>query len=152
MYLNIFGGSALLHLLLGYPRVILALGIAGAVAATNAPLGPGRHLGTAHYLAQLDASIGNRVGNSDASETAARQSVTDLLEAYDPATIENAVADTLRACGPGCTDLSTPIVIRDPELLRRVLLIYQLDRLATRHDAASNSPEDDRPAAVSSRQ
>src|SRR4029434_2684082 len=102
----------LLHLLLGYPRVILALGIAGAVAATTAPQGPGRHLGTANYLAQLDASIGSRVTNGAVAEKAAHQSVTDLLEAYDPATIESAVADTLRACGPGCTDLSTPIVIR----------------------------------------
>src|SRR6266508_4074463 len=117
MYLNVFGGSALLHLLLGYPRVILALGIAGAVAATTAPQGPGRHLGTATYLAQLDASIGSRVANSAAAEKTASQAVTNLLEAYDPATIETVVGDTLRACGPGCTDLSTPIVIRDPELL-----------------------------------
>ena len=147
MYLNVFGGSALLHLLLGYPKVILALGIAGAVAATTAPQGPGRHLGTAHYLAQLDASIGSRVANSADAEKAARQSVTDLLEAYDPAVIETRVAETLRACGPGCTDLSTPIVIRDPDLLRRVLLIHELDRVV-RDRAATNRLGADRPGAL----
>src|SRR5512147_1913393 len=132
MYLNVFGGSALLHLLLGHPKLVLALGIAGTIAVTTTPLGPGRHVGTAHYLAQLDATIGQEVANGDAKEQAARQSVTNLLEAYDTRTIENTVAETLHACGPGCTDLSTPIVIRDPELLKRVLLIHELDRLSQR--------------------
>ena len=35
MYINVFGGSALLHLLLGYPRLIVVLGLAGTVAATS---------------------------------------------------------------------------------------------------------------------
>lgn len=149
MYLNVFGGSALLHLLLGYPRLILALGIAGAVAAANAPQGPGRQIGTAHYVAQLDATIGSRVVDSAAAEQTARQSVTALLENYDPATIEDAVADTLRACGSGCTDLSTPIVIRDPELLRRVLLLHELDRAARRTQAAGPQSDNRRPAGLS---
>ena len=140
MYLNVFGGSALLHLLLGYPRLILALGIAGTVAATTTPHGPGREIGTAQYLARLDATIGQSVANHDAAERAARQSVTKLLEAYDPDTIENAVTETLRACGPGCTDLSTPIVIRDPELLRRVLLIHELDRESARGHLVKDNP------------
>jgi len=140
MYLNVFGGSALLHLLLGYPRLILALGIAGTVAATTTPHGPGREIGTAQCLARLDATIGQSVANHDAAERAARQSVTKLLEAYDPDTIENAVTETLRACGPGCTDLSTPIVIRDPELLRRVLLIHELARESARGHLVQDKP------------
>lgn len=131
MYVNVFGGSALLHLLVGYPRVILALGIAGTVIATSGPQGPGRHLGTKNYLVRLDADIGQRVANSEVAERAARQAVTDMLEDYAPKKIETAVAETLRACGPGCTDLSTPIVIRDQELLRRVLLLHELNRMAT---------------------
>jgi len=148
MYLNVFGGSALLHMLLGHPKLILAVGIVGAVALTNAPQGPGRYLGTAQYLARLDAAIGQGGASSDAVEKAARQSVTDLLEAYDADTIERMVAETLQACGPRCTDLSTPIVIRDPELLRRVLLIHELDRLSAAQRSSSTSSSIDLPATT----
>jgi hypothetical protein len=130
MYMNLFGGSALLHLLIGYPRLILVLGIAGTVAATNTPHGPGRYLGTGEYLAALDAAIGERATNSDTAERTARLAVTNMLEDYDPIKIENTVAETLDACGEGCTDLSTPIVIRDVELLRRVLTLHELDRIS----------------------
>ena len=130
MYINVFGGSALLHLLVGYPRLILVLGIAGTVAATNTPHGPGRYAGAGQYLAALDEAIGARAVSSDTAERTARQSVTNMLEAYDPIAIESTVAETLRACGEGCTDLSTPIVIRDTELLRRVLTLHELDRIS----------------------
>jgi hypothetical protein len=137
MYINVFGGSALLHLLIGYPRLILVLGIAGTVAATNTPHGPGRYVGTGQYLATLDAAIGERATNSDTAEQTARQAVTNMLEAYDPIAIEKTVAETLDACGDGCTDLSTPIVIRDVELLRRVLTLHELDRMSRQTRAAS---------------
>jgi hypothetical protein len=142
MYVNVFGGgSALLHLLVGYPRVILALGIAGTVMATMAPQGPGRQLGTQSYLVRLDTAIGQRLPNGDAAERQARQAVTDMLERYDPAAIEDMVAETLHACGSGCTDLSTPIVIRDPEFLRRILLLHELDRMSTRTRGRERSNE-----------
>ena len=137
MYINVFGGSALLHLLIGYPRLILVLGIAGTVAATNTPHGPGRYVGTGQYLATLDAAIGDRATNSDTVAQTARQAVTKMLEAYDPIAIEKTVAETLDACGDGCTDLSTPIVIRDVELLRRVLTLHELDRMSMQTRAAN---------------
>ena len=137
MYINVFGGSALLHLLLGYPRLILVLGLAGTVAATSTPHGPGRFVGTGQYLTALDAEIGQRATDRDAIERSARQSVTNMLEAYDPIAIEKTVAETLHACGDGCTDLSTPIVIRDVELLRRVLTLHELDRLSEQSRAAN---------------
>jgi hypothetical protein len=137
MYINVFGGSALLHLLIGYPRLILVLGIAGTVAATNTPHGPGRYVGTGQYLATLDAAIGDRATDSDTVAQTARQAVTKMLEAYDPIAIEKTVAETLDACGDGCTDLSTPIVIRDVELLRRVLTLHELDRMSMKSRAAN---------------
>jgi len=140
MYINGVGGSALLHLLLGYPRLVLVLGIAGTIAATSTSLGPGRQLGTGQYLARLDAAIGQNATNSDAAQHAARQTVTNMLEAYDPNQIENAVTATLRECGPGCTDLSTPIVIRDAELLKRVLILHELDKASARTRAAGVEP------------
>jgi hypothetical protein len=119
---------------------VLVLGIAGTVAATITPNGPGRQLGTAQYLARLDAAIGQNATNSEAVQSIARQRVTNMLEAYDPTQIENAVITTLRECGPGCTDLSTPIVIRDPELLRRVLILHELDKASARTRAAGVEP------------
>jgi hypothetical protein len=145
MYLNTFVGSALLHLLLGYPRLILLLGIAGTVAATGTPHGPGLYVGTSGYLAKLDAAIGPNAVNVESAEADARQAVADMLEAYDPDEIEAVVAATLRECGPGCTDLATPIVIRDPDLLRRVLVLHELDRIAARPRAARVASIDERP-------
>ena len=130
MYLNTYGGSALLHLLIGYPKLILALGLAGAVAMTAAPHGPGRYIGTGGYMAHLDAAFKPRLADA-AAEQQARQRAGDMLERFDEAEISEAVAHTLQRCGPGCTDLATPIVIGDPELLRQVLLLYQLDRVGS---------------------
>jgi hypothetical protein len=136
MYFNTFGGSALLHLLMGYPKLILIFGLAGTVAMTATPHGPGRYAGTGSYMAQLDAAYKPRLAEA-AAEQQARQAATDMLERFDSNEIRAAVEHTLQQCGPGCTDLATPIVINDPDLLRRVLVLYQLDRAATTARSAS---------------
>ena len=136
MYLNTYGGSALLHLLIGYPRLVLMFGLAGTVTMTMSPLGPGRYAGTGAYMAQLDAAYKPRLADA-AAEQSARQRAALMLERLDDAEIREAVAFTLRQCGPGCTDLATPIVIEDPELLRQVLVLYQLDQAATAAHAAA---------------
>ena len=63
MYLNTYGGSALLHLLIGYPRLVLVFGLAGLVGMTSTPLGPGRYSGTGAYLAQLDSAFKPRLAD-----------------------------------------------------------------------------------------
>jgi hypothetical protein len=131
MYLNTFGGSALLHLLMGYPRLILVFGIAGTVAMTATPHGPGRYAGTGAYMAQLDAAYKPRLAEA-AAEQQARTGATGMLERSNAEEIQAAVEHTLEQCGPGCTDLTTSIVIHEPALLRRVLVLYQLDQAATR--------------------
>ena len=141
MYLNTFGGSGLLHLLVGYPRLILMFGIAGTVAMTATPHGPGRYAGTGAYMAQLDAALKPRLADA-AAEQQARQRATEMLERLEGAEIREAVAHTLQQCGSGCTDLATPIVIDDPDLLRRVLVLYQLDQAATRARAAAAGSSD----------
>ena len=105
MYLNTYGGSALLHLLIGYPRLVLIFGLAGLVGMTSTPLGPGRYSGTGAYLAQLDSVFKPRLAEA-AAEQRARQAATDML-------------------------------------LRRVLVLYQLDLAATRAgaDAARSDAE-----------
>ena len=81
MYINVFGGSALLHLLLGYPRLIVVLGLAGTVAATSTPSWsrPLRRHGSG-YLAALDNQLRQRATDTDSIERSARQSVTNMLE------------------------------------------------------------------------
>jgi len=64
-----------------------------------------------------------------------------MLERLDDSEILAAVEHTLQQCGPGCTDVATPIVIDDPALLRRVLVLYQLDLAATRERAAAPRSE-----------
>ena len=116
MYLNTYGGSALLHLLIGYPRLVLVFGLAGLVGMTSTPLGPGRYSGTGAYLAQLDSAFKPRLAEA-AAEQRARQAAIDMLERLDDSEILAAVEHTLQQCGPGCTDVATPIVIDDPEKL-----------------------------------
>jgi hypothetical protein len=136
MYLNTLGGSALLHLLIGYPRLILMFGIAGIVATTSTPHGPGRYAGTGAYFAQLDAAFKPSLAQA-AEEQRAREAATNMIERSEAAEIQAAVEHTLQQCGSGCTDLATPIVINDPDLLRRVLVIYELDEVATRARTAA---------------
>jgi len=136
MYLHTLGGSALLHLLFGYPRLVLLFGVAGIVAMTGTPHGPGRSAGTGAYLEQLDAAFQPRLAEAGA-EQQARQAATDMLERFEPNEIRAAIEHTLQQCGPGCTDLATPIVITEPDMLRRVLVLYQLDQAATRARAAA---------------
>jgi hypothetical protein len=64
-----------------------------------------------------------------------------MLERLDDSQILAAVEHTLQQCGPGCTDVATPIVIDDPALLRHVLVLYQLDLAATRARAAAASSD-----------
>ena len=135
MYLNTLGGSALLHLLIGYPRLVLMFGMAGIVAMTAAPHGPGRYAGTGAYFAQLDAAFKPSMAQA-AAQQRAQDAATGMLERFEAGEIRAAVEHTLQQCGPGCTDMATPIVIDDPDLLRRVLVLYQLDQAATRARAA----------------
>jgi hypothetical protein len=128
MYFPVFVGSALLHLLAAYPRVVALFGIAGTVALLIAPHGPGSYRGTAAYLDRLDAQISETAPIASEYRTRADRAVAAMLEAGRPEEIEAAVEHALSTCGSGCSDLSTPLVMRNQELLRRVLVLSDLDR------------------------
>src|SRR4029434_1624192 len=103
MYLNTYGGSALLHLLIGYPRLVLIFGLAGLVGMTSTPHGPGRFGGTGAYLAQLDAAFKPRLAEA-AAEQRARQAATDMLERLDDSEILGGGDHTLQHCCSGLPD------------------------------------------------
>ena len=142
MYFPLFTGSALLHLLAAHPRIVALFGIAGTVSLLFAPHGPGNYRGTAAYLERLDAQIGETAPIASEYRIRAERAVDAMIENGRHEEIESAVDRALRACGPGCTDLATPLVMSNKELLRRVLVISDLDRRveAARSVAAGSAP------------
>jgi hypothetical protein len=142
MYFPIFTGSALLHLLAAHPRIVALFGIAGTVSLLFAPHGPGNYRGTATYLERLDAQIGETAPIASEYRIRAERAVDAMIANGRHEDIESAVDRALRACGPGCTDLATPLVMGNKELLKRVLVISDLDRRveAARNVAAGSAP------------
>ena len=136
MYLQTYGGSALLHVLAAHPKIVAAFGIAATVALVMTPLGPGRYVGTATHLARLEAALAASAHVSEARQLQAERAAGAMIEMRPQSEIVSAIDYTLRRCGSGCTDLSTQRIARDPILLRRVLVLYELDRAATGRDLA----------------
>jgi hypothetical protein len=128
MYFPIFVGSGLLHLLAAHPRIVALFGIAGTVSLLVAPHGPGNFRGTAAYLERLDVQIGETAPIASEYRTKAEGAAAATIERGRPEEIQSAVDRALRACGSGCSDLSTPLVTGNKELLRRVLVLSDLDR------------------------
>src|SRR5215204_1187243 len=115
MYVPTFGGSGLLHLLAAHPRVVAIFGVAMTVGALNAPHAPGRLVGTASHIEQ----------------------------------IESAVRQMLRKCGAGCTDITTDRVIGDRALLVQVLMLSELDKLASQPKTdVAGARQSDRPTSA----
>jgi len=127
VYLTTIGGSGLLHLLAAYPRVVGTLGLAATVAMLLSPSGPGRQIGTARSLAQLDRTIAEHAASAPSSRDHAEAAAAAMLERANDSEIAAAVGEVLERCGAGCTDLTSAAVISDAKLLRRVLVLQQLD-------------------------
>ena len=126
MYFNMFGGSALLHLLAGHPRVIAAFGIAGTIAMLVTPLGPGKQVGSEGYVSAVDRTIPSGQGLDSALLEEAR-SAADELEQAPKDVVHEAVQGTLSACGAACVDLTPAVVERNPSMLHDALLLYSID-------------------------
>jgi hypothetical protein len=110
-----------------HPRIVALFGIAGTVGLVLAPHGPGNYRGTAAYLERLDAQISKQTPIVSEQRSDAERAATVLLDSGRQEQIEAAVDHALKACGSGCSDLSTPLVMRNQELLRRVLVLADLD-------------------------
>ena len=126
MYFNVFGGSALLHLLAGHPRVVAAFGIAGTVAILVSPLGPGKHPGSEAYAQAIDQEIPSSAG-LNAATVAQATTAAEQLSHMSKDAVHEAVQSALASCGAGCAELTPAMVERDPKLLHDALLIYQID-------------------------
>ena len=138
MYFPIFAGSALLHLIAAHPRIVALFGIAGTVSLLFSPHGPGNYRGTAAYLERLDAQIVETAPIASEYRARAERAADAMIENGRPEEIEVVVARALRACGSGCTDLSTPLVMSDKQLLKRVIVLSDLDRRVEAARALAN--------------
>jgi len=128
VYLNSFGGSGLLHLLAGHPRVVAAFGIVGTVALLVSPLGPGVQGGSARYAEALDRSVSPGIS---ATLIADAQESADAQLSESPEVLDGVVGQTLHLCGPQCGAVTPAIVLKDPVLLRKVLLLHEVNLRAT---------------------
>lgn len=127
MYLNTYGGSALLHLLAAHPRVVALFGLAATASLLIAPHGPGRQVGTAGHIERIEAAIRPQSAITEERQAAAEQAAERLIAAGADREISAIVGETLRRCGPGCTDISTERIVSDEELLYRVIVLHELD-------------------------
>jgi hypothetical protein len=130
MYTPMFGGSALLHLIAAHPKVIALFGIAATVSLLMAPHGPGRFIGSRTRIERIEAAVRPQADVTEARQAAAERVAARMLVRRDEDEIAAAVRLTLERCGGGCTDISTSTVLADAPLLRRVLVLHELDQQA----------------------
>lgn len=149
MYLPTLGGSGLLHLLAAHPRVVAIFGVAATVGALMAPHATGQLVGTAHHIERIESAIRPQIAVAEGRQAAAEEEAVRLLAQNDRAQIESAVRRMLRACGSGCTDISTDRVMRDRALLLEVLMLSELDKLArTPRTNVAGARQTDHPMSV----
>lgn len=125
----LFGGSSILHLLAGHPRVVAFFGLAAAVTMTlYAPFGPQPVPGTAQYVEALDRRLVSDEAVDPAVIEDARASARALMNA-SPARLRAIVDETLAACGQGCIGIDADQALKDVAVLQDVLLVHELTRV-----------------------
>ena len=124
MYLNSFGGSGLLHILAGHPRLVAGFGLVGAVALLASPVGPGTYRGTAKYASAIERTVHDR-GTGQALATAERQAAGELNASREE--LEPIVRRTLATCGSPCGDVTVESVFGDRALLKQVLVLGAIE-------------------------
>jgi hypothetical protein len=120
MYLNMFGGSGLLHILAGHPRVVAAFGLVGAVGLLASPVGPGTYRGTGKYASAIERVIHDQ-GTNTIVANAERQAAGEVSGTREQ--LEPLVQHTISACGTPCADVTVDGVFADRALLKEVLVL-----------------------------
>ena len=137
MYLNMFGGSGLLHILAGHPRIVAAFGLVGAVGLLASPVGPGTYRGTGKYASAIERAIrddGTHAVVANAERRAAGE-VNGTREQLEPL-----VQHTIAVCGAPCADVTVDGVLGDRALLKQVLVLDAIQtQLSTSTTSANGS-------------
>ena len=124
MYLNSFGGSGLLHILAGHPRLVAGFGLVGAVALLASPVGPGTYRGTAKYASAIERAIHDRASEQTVA-SAERQAAGELNDTREQ--LKPILRRTIAACGAPCGDITIDSVFGDRALLKQVLVLDAIE-------------------------
>lgn len=146
MYFNIFGGSALLHILAAHPKVVAVFGLVATVSMLASPMGYGGYPGATHFAHQLE-EFATTYGELDPAtvETARRASMTRA--GMPKEVVQQAVSQTLASCHQHCAGLTKAMVLADPDLLSQVLYLHELNLIAA---ARAHAAGDERRASTRS--
>ena len=126
MYPTAIGGSAILHVLAAYPRLIAVFGIAATVSMLTTPLGTGDYAGVRGYAAAVERRIaGQTAASIEAFEQA--QARAEALARLPQRRVYDLVHETLQACGNRCVEEGGTPLSADPESLKAILLLHELD-------------------------
>jgi hypothetical protein len=140
MYFNVFGGSTLLHLLAGHPRLVAAFGVVGSVALLASSVSHGHYLGAAPYAQKLDQVIVEHSVVDQGTITKATR-MANKLGRQSPRVVNRAVRRTLASCGGHCAELTPAMVERNKKLLKTALFVYELDWASRRSRLALSASE-----------
>ncbi len=140
MYLTMFGGSTLLHVLAAHPRVVATLGIAATVTMLVSNSAVADRARANRYVHALDQTVASH-GRVDAGLLAEAADRAARLETGDPREMDAAVRHALSACGAGCVELTPEIVEHDRGLRQAALYIAELDRVAAAQAVQSTASQ-----------
>jgi hypothetical protein len=144
MYFNIFGGSALLHILVAHPKVVAAFGLVATVSMLASPMGYGGYPGATHYAHQLE-EYAIMSGELDPATIEAARRASTTRAGMSREVVQQAVSQTLASCHQHCAGLTTARVLADPRLLSQVLYLHELNLIAA---ARAHAAGDDRRATT----
>jgi hypothetical protein len=126
MYPTAIGGSALLHVLAAHPKLIAVLGIAATVGMLHTPLGTGDYAGVRGYAAALERRISGQ--NADSTEVLDQaRARAEALARLPQSRVDDLVHETLHACGARCLENGGLPLTADPESVKAILLLHELD-------------------------
>jgi hypothetical protein len=126
MYPMTIGGSAILHLLAAHPRVVAVFGIAAAVAMLTTPLGRGEYPGERKYAAAIERAVSSNPAASPVALRRADERAT-MLSQMSSDRLRQVLRETLHACGDRCVDETNGPIASDPERLKTILFLHELD-------------------------
>src|SRR5262249_17283603 len=115
-----------LHVLAAHPKVVAVFGIAAAVAMLTTPLGHGDYLGERKHAAAIERAVSSNPAASPVALRQAEERATSLSQVPGDR-LAQALRETLEACGDRCVDETNGLIASDPEYLKTVLFLHELD-------------------------
>lgn len=124
MYLPGCGScSSVLHLIAKHPKITLAIGLVAVVSYLVSPVGPGAHAGSGGILEGKEIALLNEMPELKANAEAAMAAFKEVENAPLTDADINYVLNKILEC----RDLTPADIKRDPQIMRKVSLLYFLN-------------------------